>query len=141
MKNIIERTVYYADTDTYGVVWHGAYLRWMEQGRVEWCKQAGKSLLQLKDEKDILIPVININLRYKASAKLEDELLIETEVEKCNGLTATFRQKVLSKETGKVFVDATVDVVSTSNEGKLYRKMPQDLMEIFESKENVLCQV
>ena len=35
MKNIFETIIYYADTDAYGVVWHGAYLRWMEKGRCD----------------------------------------------------------------------------------------------------------
>ena len=30
MKYTNEVRVYYADTDAYQVVWHGAYLRWME---------------------------------------------------------------------------------------------------------------
>ena len=34
MKNILEEKVYYADTDAYGVVWHGTYLRWMEKGKL-----------------------------------------------------------------------------------------------------------
>ena len=32
MKHTDELRVYYADTDAYGVVWHGAYLRWLEAG-------------------------------------------------------------------------------------------------------------
>ncbi|MBQ2611443.1 acyl-CoA thioesterase [bacterium] len=131
MKNIIERTVYYADTDMYGVAWHGAYLRWMEQGRVEWCEQAGVSLLDLKENHDITIPVVNINIRYKASAKLEDKILITTEIESCNSLTATFRQKITDKATGKLFIDSTVEIVATNNQGKLYRKMPEELLKIF----------
>jgi acyl-CoA thioester hydrolase len=111
----------------------------MEQGRVEWCKDSGISLRYLMEEKDILIPVVNINIRYKASAKIEDEIIIETEVEKFNNLTATFRQKILSKSDGKLFVDATVDIVATNAQGKLYRRMPQELIEVFESKDKVLC--
>ena len=61
MKNRIERTVYYADTDSYGVVWHGAYLRWIEQGRVEFCRDLGLDLVELKN-RDITIPVTNPNL-------------------------------------------------------------------------------
>ena len=41
MKHIFETKVYYADTDAYGVVWHGTYLRWMEKGRVDLCDMLG----------------------------------------------------------------------------------------------------
>ena len=101
MKNIIEQKVFYSDTDAYGVVWHGAYLRWLEMGRVEWCEMTGHNLIEL-ERMDIVLPVVNLNIRYKASARLNDELVIETTVSKFNGLTVTFAQKITSKETGKI---------------------------------------
>ena len=111
MEHKFEQKVYYADTDAYGVVWHGAYLRWLEMGRVMWCEKTGNNLIDLKNN-DILLPVTNINVRYKASARLNDDVVITTKIEKFNGFCVTFKQQVLSKETGKMFIDASVDVVA-----------------------------
>lgn len=130
MKNQIKQKVYYADTDAYGVVWHGSYLRWLEAGRIELCEDMGYNLVTLQ-ENDIVLPVTNINIRYKSSARLNDELIIETSVQKFNPLSVTFEQKILNKETGKIFVEAIVDVVAINNAGKLYRKMPQILLDVF----------
>lgn len=132
-KNIIEEKVYYADTDAYGVVWHGSYLRWLEKGRVEWCEQIGHNLSELKNN-DIVLPVINLNVKYKMSAKLDDKFIVETEIEKFNGFSVTFRQKIISKDTNRTLIDATVEVVAISNSGKLYRKMPDTLAEIFKKE-------
>ena len=133
-KHIFERKVYYSDTDAYGVVWHGAYLRWLEAGRVEWCELFGYTLPELT-AKDILLPVTNMNVRFKQSAKLNEEIIIETEISKFNGLSVTFYQTIKSKETGKTLIEATFDVVAISNStGKLYRRMPQMLAEIFEKE-------
>lgn len=139
MKHIFEQKVFYFDTDAYGVVWHGSYLRWLEMGRVEWCEMKGFNLIDLKAQ-DIVLPVVNLNVRYKSSAKLNDNLIIETWIEKFNSLSVTFKQVIKSKETGKTFIEAEVDVVAISNEGKLYRRMPDVLADIFE-KELDLCQV
>ena len=79
MKHEFEQKVFYSDTDAYGVVWHGSYLRWMEMGRIELCEKAGYSLTKLF-EGDITLPVAEINIRYKSPAKLEENLLIETEL-------------------------------------------------------------
>lgn len=133
MKHTFEQKVYYADTDTYGVVWHGAYLRWLERGRVDWCNLQEHNLLDLK-AMDILLPVVNMNVRYKASAKLEDNLIIETRIEKFNGLTVTFNQTIKSKETMKTFIEASFEVVATNHDGKLYRRMPEVLTNIFEKE-------
>ena len=131
MKHIFEQKVFSADTDAYGVVWHGTYLRWMEAGRVLWCDENCGTLTALK-EQDIVLPVVNINIRYKASAKMDDVVVIETSIEKFSSLSATFRQEIKSKETGKIFTTATVDIVAVHNDGKLYRKMPDILVKTFE---------
>ncbi len=134
MKHTFETKVYFSDTDNYGVVWHGAYLRWMEMGRVEFCKDMTGLTLKELENMDILLPVSNINIKYKASAKLEDIVVIETEVAEYRGLTATFRQTIKSKETGKVFVIADVVIVAVHSDTKLYRKMPEPLASAFEKE-------
>lgn len=131
MKHIFEQKVYYADTDAYGVVWHGSYLRWLEAGRIELCSMMGYNLVELEAQ-NIVLPVVNINVRYKSSAKLDDDLIIETYVQKFNSLSVTFEQKIISKATGKIFIEAAVDVVTIDKNGKLYRKMPQILIDAFE---------
>lgn len=131
MKHTFEQKVYYADTDAYGVVWHGSYLRWLEIGRVEMCEMMGYTLLEL-EEKNIVMPVVNINVRYKSSAKINDILIVETTIQKYNSLSVTFSQKIIDKNTQKIFIEAVIDVVTIDNNGKLYRKMPQILLDAFE---------
>lgn len=131
MKHKFEQKVYYADTDAYGVVWHGSYIRWLEIGRIELCDKMGYSLVEL-EAKNIVLPVVNINVRYKSSFRLNDKMIIETWIQKFNPLSVTFEQKILNKETGKTFVEAVVECVAIDNNGKLYRKMPQILLDAFE---------
>lgn len=131
MKHNYEQKVYYSDTDAYGVVWHGSYLRWLEMGRVEFGEELGIILPELV-EQNIAMPVVNINLRYKASAKLNDEIIIETSIQKLNALSVTFEQKIKDKNSDKTFVEAVIDVVAIDNDGKLYRKMPKVLTDAFE---------
>ena len=131
MKHIFEQKVYYSDTDAYGVVWHGSYLRWLEMGRVCLCEMMGHSLIDLKNQ-DIVLPVVNLNIKYKMSAKLEDELSIETEIVEFNGFTVKFKQIIKEKKSGKVCIDADVSVVAINNDGKLYRKMPEVLAKSFD---------
>ena len=131
MKHIFEQKVYYSDTDAYGVVWHGSYVRWLEMGRIEMYEQMGYSLLELQAQ-NIVLPVINLNVRYKLSAKLNDEMIIETSIQKFNSLSVTFKQTIRSKATNKIFVEALVELVAIDNDCKLYRRMPQVLLEAFE---------
>lgn len=131
MKHEFEQKVFYSDTDAYGVVWHGSYLRWMEMGRIELCEKAGYSLTKLFED-DITLPVAEINIRYKSPAKLEENLLIETELLEATRISMTFGQKIYNAENKKLHIDAKVKVVATHNDGNLYRNLPKDLVDFIE---------
>ena len=126
MKNIFETNIYYADTDAYGVVWHGTYLRWLEKGRCDFSEALGFNLAELVKQ-DIALPVANMNVKFKASAKLNDKLIIETWISKLTPLCVTFSQSIKNKETGAIYVLADFDVVAVNNQGKLYRRIPEIL--------------
>ena len=126
MKHIFEQTVYYGDTDAYGVAWHGSYLRWMEQARVEFCRAIGIDLVELK-KNDVAIPVTNLNIRYKASALLDERIIVETEISEMTPLIVKFSQNIKNKETGKIYTTGTVEVVAVNNQGRIYRRIPDNL--------------
>ena len=131
MKHEMKQRVYYADTDAYSVVWHGTYLRWMEAARVEFCTQLGIDLVKLQ-KLDIAIPVTNINIRYKSSAVLDENVVVETTLTKLSPLTATFTQVIKNAETEQVHTLAEVEVVAVHNDGKLYRRLPEELRTVLE---------
>ena len=132
MKKEFIQKVYYGDTDAYGVVWHGSYIHWLEKCRTDFLESIGFSAKALM-EKDIATPLANLNIKYKLFAMLDDDLIIETTISKITPLCITFTQTIKKKDSGKVCVVATVDVVTVNKEGKLYRRMPQDFYEVLKS--------
>lgn len=132
MKHIFEQKVYYADTDAYGVVWHGTYLRWMETGRIELLNLMGLNLLALQ-KANVMLPVTGINIRFKSPAKLDDTVIVETSLTKLSSLTASFSQTIKEKLTGRIFIQAEVEGVAVDSAGKLYRRMPDDIRSAFEN--------
>ena len=126
MENIFKDKVYYSDTDAYGVVWHGSYLRWLEKGRVLFCEDLGLNLVDLSKQ-DIVLPVTSMNIKYKASAKLNDDISVSTKIVKRTPLSVTFLQTVNDAETGRLFVQAEVDIVAISNAGQSYCSLPDVL--------------
>ena len=126
MKHAFTTQVYYQDTDAYGVVWHGSYLRWLEIGRVKMCEDAGFKLSELARE-DIVLPVAELNIKYKNSAKLEDKILIETQVIEKGRFYIIFRQFIKSENEEKTYIEALVKVVAIHKDGKLYRSLPEQV--------------
>jgi len=126
MKHAFKQKVYYSDTDAYGVVWHGSYLRWLEMGRVDLCNQTGHTISSLQDD-NIVLPVAEINIKYKASAKLDDIVLINTQIKETSRCSMTFYQTITDESEKKTYIEATVKVVATDKSGKLYRSLPEQL--------------
>ena len=129
MKHAFNTKVFYSDTDSYGVVWHGSYLRWLEMGRVMLCEEKGAKLSELENN-DIVLPVAELNIKYKNSAKLEDEITIETEISDYGKFYLTFLQTIKDEKTQKTYVEATVKVVAINKSGKLYRSLPEQVIKI-----------
>ena len=131
MKHTFEQKVYYSDTDAYGVVWHGSYLRWLEMGRVEYFEDLGLNLIEL-EKQDIVMPVTNMNIRYKASGRLNDIVVVDTWIRKITPVTVVFEQTIKNKDSGKLFIQAEFEVVAIRNNGSLHRRMPEVLKNAFE---------
>ena len=129
MKHAFNTQVFYSDTDAYGVVWHGSYLRWLEMGRVLLCEQAGYKLSELEKE-DIVLPVAELNIKYKNSARLEDNIVIETDVVDYGKFYITFQQTIKNEKLDKVYIEAIVKVVAINKSGKLYRSLPEQVLKI-----------
>ena len=132
MSHAFKQKVFYADTDAYGVVWHGSYLRWLEMGRIYLCEKAGFKLSELVKQ-DITLPVVDLNVQYKCGAKLDDEIVIHTEISDYGKFYLTFQQKITDEKEEKTYINATVKVVAIHNDGKLYRSLPEPVLKILQT--------
>ena len=95
--------------------------------------RAERQLADRMLEKDnIVLPVTNINISYKTPAMLEDIVVVETSLEKYTPLYAVFKQQMFNKDTNKLLCEALVTVVAVDGNGKLYRKLPDRMIELFE---------
>ena len=69
--------VRYAETDKMGVAYYANYFVWFEVGRCELLRTLGGSYNQL-EETGVLLPVIEAHCNYRAPARYDDALMIET---------------------------------------------------------------
>lgn len=124
--------IYHSDTDCYNVVWHGAYAKWLEAGRIEFSEKIGIKFEEL-EKLNIQMPVVELNIRYKHPAKLFDELEIKTTLHELKKTSATFAHEIKNINTGVVILTAISVIVCTDTNGKLFRAMPEYLHEKYAS--------
>ena len=105
--------VRYAETDQMGIAYYSNYLVWLEIGRVELLRQLGFDYKQMEMEEDCFIPVVEVTCRYKAPARYDDDLIIETEGVSRRGYILKFRYRILRAVDGELLAEGeTVHVVT-----------------------------
>lgn len=121
-KSELEFKVQYSDTDSYKVAWHGSYLRWMEAGRVDWLYLNGIDIKKLDEEEGIVMPVVELDIKYKQSTKLLEDIVVQTNVTEITNLYIIFEQTILNKKTKTVLTKALVKGLAIRN-GKVLRNL------------------
>jgi acyl-CoA thioester hydrolase len=104
--------VRYAETDQMGVVYHSNYLIWFEVGRVELIRSMGLDYKRMEVEEGCGIAVVDVHVRYRAPARYDDELVVETRLVAARGAVIKFGYKVLRIGDGTLLCEGeTVHVV------------------------------
>lgn len=77
LTNRTEVPVRFSEVDALGIVWHGHYLKFFEDGREAFGKDYGLGYLDIYREK-FATPLVNINVDFKKTVKYGDSVIIET---------------------------------------------------------------
>lgn len=100
--------VYYEDTDAGGVVFYANYLKFMERARTEWLRGLGVEQQKLAQESDIGFVVAELDMKYRAPAKLDDQLIVQTTITQAGRASLNFAQRVVLAD--KVLAEGQIRV-------------------------------
>jgi acyl-CoA thioester hydrolase len=90
--------VYYEDTDAGGIVYHANYLRFAERARTEALRDLGVPHAALLRNFNLMFVVRRVEVDYLRPARVDDSLVVETEVLAVAGASAFLRQTVQGPE-------------------------------------------
>lgn len=97
MKTFISKIrVLYSDTDQMGCVHHSNYLKYYETARWELFRQLGIPYREI-EKKGILLPVINVTMKFIKPAFYDQELMIETKIQSWKGARIGFSYRLLNE--------------------------------------------
>ncbi len=118
--------VRYAETDQMGVVYYANYLIWFEMGRAEYCRQMGFSYANLESN-GFRLMVADAHCRYKAPARYDEVVRIETSIQELKKKTLVFGYKIFNDTTNQLLAQGYTKHVCTDLQGKLVR-LPESFM-------------
>lgn len=87
--------VYFEDTDLSGIVYHANYLRYMERARSDMLRLAGIDQRAAMEGGDGAWAVTDLAIRYRQPARLDDDLLVVSNVEAVRGASVIIAQRIL----------------------------------------------
>lgn len=120
-----ECRVTYADCTLGNHVYYARYLHFLEAARSELFRTLGKTLLQWQQEGTVF-PVIECRLRYRAPARYDNILQIETWVDALERVRVSFGHRILLKENQRLILESQTDHVCTSLDEKP-KRLPEEL--------------
>jgi len=121
--------VYFEDTDFSGVVYHASYLRFMERARSDMLARAGVDQRASFDAGDGVYAVAELTIKYRAPAKLDDALLVVSQVTEVRAASCRIHQRVM--RGGQIVTDADVVAAFLSPSGRP-RRQPQAWVDAFQ---------
>jgi acyl-CoA thioester hydrolase len=123
--------VRYAETDQMGMVYYANYLIWMEVGRTDYCRECGFNYRDLEREEQAFLTVAEANCRYRAPARYDDEIVVETQLDRVRSRVVEFTYRIKCGET-LLAEGHTVHVV-IGTEGRP-KAMPDRYLELLKAK-------
>lgn len=113
IQNTINLRPRYGEVDQMGYVYHANYVSYCHQARTELLRNLGIHDKALED-RQIMLPVISINLRYLKAARYDELLTIQATLREMPGTRAIFdfeirneaNEKICTAESTVVFVDS-----------------------------------
>lgn len=117
-------TIPFHDVDIMEIVWHGNYVRYLEQARCAWLADMGYTYLQWRAD-GIVYPVAHIEVKYLKSAKFDEEIAIEIYLKDCE--TALRLDYIIKNTKDEVLTKASTLQMAVSLAGETFYQVHEPL--------------
>lgn len=98
IEDKINLDIRFSEVDSMGIVWHGNYLKYMEDAREFLGNKLGMNYLEVHDH-GYYIPIVRVNLDYKAPLYLGDRVEVQIILEHSKAAKIIHRYSILNLTT------------------------------------------
>ncbi len=128
----LTKTVLPQHTDHAGVMWHGSYFNFLEEGRIDALNKIGITYSMLS-EKGYEIPVISAQIKYKISFSHGEKIFLKSKFNLVNKIRLNCKTLFL-KVNGDIGAEALIELVLVRKDNdsiKLVRQVPPEIKNVF----------
>jgi acyl-CoA thioester hydrolase len=121
--------VYFEDTDVGGIVYYANYLRFIERARSDMLRLVGVDQRGALEAGEGVYAVAELAVKYRAPAKLGDDLVVMTDIEAVRAASVLIHQRVMRGD--ELLADARVTAAFLSPDGRP-RRQPRAWVDAFQ---------
>nr|WP_202924915.1 thioesterase family protein [Myxacorys almedinensis] len=119
-------------TDYAGMVWHGTYLTWMEEARIECLRSLGIDFADLVAA-GCNLPVVEVSIRYHQPMRMGMEAVIKTRIGDMEGVRIYCDYQIQSLSGDVLFLTGRITIVAVDlANGKVMRRLPPAMKDALE---------
>lgn len=133
LKHSTEIEVKFSEADPLGIVWHGHYIRYFEDGRESFGKQYGIGYLAFY-QNGYVIPVVNVQCDYKKSLRYGDAVTVETEFIPTEAAKMYFKYRLYNSATKELVASGSSIQVFLDKEGAVLQLATPEFFEQWKRK-------
>jgi len=121
-------SVYFEDTDAYGIVYYANYLKFMERARSDMIRAVDIDQAAELRASGSAYAVVEVDIRYRKPARLGDDLLVVSTVEQVRASLVDIQQRVMRGP--ELLTAASVTAAFLDGQGRP-RRQPKEWVEKF----------
>jgi acyl-CoA thioester hydrolase len=111
-------------TDYAGIAWHGTYVTWLEEARVEYLRSVGIEFAELVAA-GCNLPVVELAIRYHRSLPMGASAVVRVKMLQMKGVRINLDYQIQSPDYQELYVTAQVTLVAVDQQsGKIMRRLP-----------------
>lgn len=124
-RYVAEVTFYvrYAETDAMGIVHHGSYIVYFEEGRSNYARQRGSDYASF-EQSGYYLAVTEISARYLKAARYSERITVRCWIEEMKSRALTFAYEIVSADSGDVLVTGMSRHICITHDGQV-AKIPE----------------
>lgn len=129
LSHSTELEVKFSEADPLGIVWHGHYIRYFEDGREAFGKHYGLKYLDFYKH-DIVVPIVNVTCDYKRILRYGHKILLTTTYIDTRAAKLLFEYRAHDVQTNElVATGSTVQVFMHKDSLELMLYPPQFIID------------
>lgn len=115
LKEAVRVQVRFSEVDSINMVWHGSYIKYMEDAREAFGRKFGLKYKYMFDC-GYYAPIVDMHIRYINSATVDDILIVEISYRQSKGAKLIFDYKITRESDGLPIMKAsTIQLFETKD--------------------------